>query len=366
MAKSGQNILLLGSYGRGNIGDDAFLLAALKLFRRHNLFINSADDELLPKSVRGQVTTIATSGNRDVLRKIRVFGSIKHIVYCGGDVWVELYGDRFPRQSLYKMVVVNLLARLFGKKVHYLGCGIGKLDGYSLFLAKLSARLAHSILVREPRSARVLNLGKIRVLPDLVTNVDMPMHHQRKRGEPFTIGLSILYHLPDPQKTFPWFMQVLAKSLRPTLQADTRIVLFPMLVSPSDPHDDAWASEQLTKLLDHPNVRVHTSREVEDYAQAVADVDLLIGTRLHANIIALMAGVPILGISYRPKVAQFFEMNGLGQYCLELEGMSASLLSEKLEAIRKDYATALKQVRAARNRNLQERAGYQDFVTHLT
>lgn len=362
MAKQPGDILLLGSYGRGNIGDDAFLLAALKLFKGHRLFINCADETLLPKAVKGKVTTIATSSNRDILHKLKVFRQIKHIVYCGGDLWVELYGDRFPRQSLYKMVIVNLIARLCGKKVHYVGCGIGKLRGYSLFLARLSARLAKGIIVREQRSARVLGLKKVVVLPDLVTNLDIEPARKRGKGK-YTIGISILYYLPDPKTSFPRLIKQLSEALGSLPSDRYRIVLFPMLASASDDHDDVWASEQLRKAMPGMDVNMFTGREVDEYVAALRDVDVVIGTRLHANIIALMAGVPTIGISYRPKVAQFFEMSGLGEYCIDLEDLTASLLQKKLANVEANRKQAVHDVVTARNRSIEERKGYQDFVT---
>ena len=361
MSKSKGDILLLGSYGRGNIGDDAFLLAALKLFKGHRLFINSANDELLPEAVKGKVSTIATSGSRDLLQKFKMFRQIEHIVYCGGDLWVELYGDRFPRQSLYKMVIVNLIARLSGKKVHYVGCGIGKLSGYSLFLARLSARLAQGIIVREPRSARVLNLKKVRILPDLVTNLDITTQRKQHKGK-FTIGVSILYYLPDPEKNFPRLIKNISKSLGRLPADQYRIVLFPMLSSPSDDHDDVWASEQLREALPGLEVSISSSREVDEYVAELRNVDVLIGARLHANIIALLAGVPVIGIAYRTKVAQFFEMSKLGNYYIELDDLTPELLSSKLQEVQDEYKTAMGHVIAARNQNIEERKGYQDFV----
>jgi polysaccharide pyruvyl transferase WcaK-like protein len=359
-----KNILLLGSYGRGNIGDDAFLLAAMKLFKGNNLFINSANDNLLPKAVRGKVTTIATSGNKDLLAKWNVFRSIDHIVYCGGDLWVELYGDRFPRQSLYKMIVVNLVARLFGKKVHYVGCGIGRLKGYSLFLARFSARLASNIIVREPRSARVLGLKRVRVLPDLVTNLDITPKLHQQRGK-FVIGISILYYLPNPEQSFPELIATLQEACAKLPRQDYRIVLFPMLASPSDDHDDVWASGQLEAALPDSDITIFSGREVSDYVTALEEVDLLIGTRLHANIIAMLAGVPSLGISYRPKVAQFFAMNGLEDYCFELSKLTADDLYQKIITIHDEIARARADFAHARERNLAERMGYQDLVDEL-
>lgn len=357
-----KNILLLGSYGRGNIGDDAFLLAALKLFKGHRLFINSANDGLLPAAIKGKVTTIATSGSKDLKRKFEVFRDIDHIVYCGGDLWVELYGDRFPRQSLYKMVIVNLLARLFGKKVHYLGCGIGKLTGYSLFLARLSARLAHGIVVREPRSARVLNLAKVQVLPDLVTNLDIDAKPKKQGKGKFVIGISILYHLPNPGTSFPHLIDGLSSWLATLPSKDYRIVLFPMLASPNEAHDDTWASDQLAKKLPNADISIFSGREVDEYVAALRDVDLLVGARLHANIIGLLAGVPSIGISYRPKVAQFFEMNQLGKYCIDLEEASPARLASTFEEVRTNMARAQQDFNNARQRTTESRKGYQDFV----
>jgi polysaccharide pyruvyl transferase WcaK-like protein len=359
-----QAVLLLGSYGRGNIGDDAFLLAALRLFKGHPLYINSANDELLPQAVQGKVTTIATSGGRDLLQKIRVFMKIRHIVYCGGDLWVELYGDRFPRQSLYKMVVVNIVARLFGKKVHYVGVGIGALHGWSLFLARLSARLAHGIVVREVRSARVLNLKKVQVLPDLVTTLApswTPAGPRQRKGK-FVIGISLLYHLPNPKENFPKLVRTLAEGLSRLPSSHYKIVLFPMLASPAEEHDDVWASAQLEQALPGADISIFDGREIDDYVAALADVDVLIGARLHANIIAIMAGVPALGISYRPKVAQFFAMAGLTEYCLELEKLTPGKLEKTLHAIRHDHQAVQRDVLAARERIIAEQGGYQSFV----
>ena len=59
--------ILLGSYGRGNLGDDVFLVAASELFANHKLYINSADDSLLPESAKGLVETISTTSGSDAI-----------------------------------------------------------------------------------------------------------------------------------------------------------------------------------------------------------------------------------------------------------------------------------------------------------
>ena len=80
-------ILLLGAYGRGNAGDDVFLHSALELFKDRDVYINSADDSLLPKQFQGKVKTISTVSPRDVFKKSRcILESVKLFIgaaICG-------------------------------------------------------------------------------------------------------------------------------------------------------------------------------------------------------------------------------------------------------------------------------------------
>jgi polysaccharide pyruvyl transferase WcaK-like protein len=355
--------MLVGSYGRGNVGDDVFLLSALKLFSGYTIYINAADPDLLPKKVRSKVRVVSTQAGRDVAAKLRMWRHIQHIVYCGGDLWVELYGDRFPRQSLYKMLGLNIIARLCGKRVHYLGCGIGKLRGYSLWLARMSARLAGDIAVREQRSADVLALPNVQVLPDLATVLDYPLQSQRSKRR-FTIGVSVLYHLPDPATNFPRLTHALAKLLEPLDPAEYEIVLFPMLVAPGENRDDAWASEQLQKQLPSHNPRIVAAREFDEYVQELAGLDVLIGARLHANILASLCGVPCLGIAYRPKVAQFFRSQNIADYCLELNQLGQ--LPKRLANLIQHHPQARQTFATIRQNSLQQGANYHSYVkTHF-
>ena len=126
MSSASKPILLLGSYGRGNIGDDAFLAAAIKHFPESSaLYVNSAYDELLPRVARDRTQTLATTSKHDLRKKVKAFRGIKHVVYCGGDLWVEVYGTAYPRRPLYEMIAMNFMARVSGKRVYYLGCGVG-------------------------------------------------------------------------------------------------------------------------------------------------------------------------------------------------------------------------------------------------
>lgn len=360
--------LLLGAYGHGNSGDDVFLHAALRLFAKHMLCINSADDNLLPAGVADRVTTIATVGKRDILKKLVTLLRTDNFVYCGGDLWVELYGERRPRQQLYKMLLLNLVGRLLGKKVFYLGCGIGALHGYSLFLARMSARLAHGIITREERSARVLQLPTVSVLPDLAINLPFyrpRLHHMPRANQPFVVGISLLYYVPDPKTGFPNLLKVLCE-LAIHFPPHTVLKLLPMQTGEETVHNDVWASEQLQQVLSK-NGFTATIEVVSDLASLVerfGDCHLVIGARLHAAILTTLNATPCLGIAYRPKVASFFADNNLGEYCVDIDALDQ--LPRVFSAMLANYAVAAERFYAASQMNLAEQPKYQHYVEMMT
>lgn len=357
-----ERILVLGSYGRGNTGDDAFLLAAIALFPGVRLYSNAANKELLPREARDIVETIATTNQsvHDISQKAQVFWSIQNIVYCGGDLWAELYGERFPRKSLYRMALLNIFARLTGKKVFYIGCGVGKLSGYSLWLARLSARMADGILVRDKRSAVLLHLPQVEIAPDLAINLPyyQPKRTAKKRRA-IRVGISVLYFVPNPKRNFPHLVNGIASFIN-ALPADAEIFLLPMLVSREIDHDDLWASEQVRAQVPDRGVRIVAAQDVMRCIKIMHDLDFVVAARLHANILATLSGTPCLGISYRPKVASFFRENGLEEYCIDiteldqLEPTFVRMLSQETKVRCK--------FRAVSKQNLEERSVYQAFI----
>lgn len=361
------NILVIGSYGRHNIGDDVFLLAAVEVFHGHNIFINSANDDSLPKSVIGKVQTISTVSNRDFVKKIKTFLKIKYVFYWGGDLWVKLYGDKFPRQALYKMLATNLICRLFGKKIFYVGVGVGDLRGYDLFLARSSARLANKIIVREQRTADIIGLPAITVLPDIAVNLPLTSNKGRpKKGprRPFHIALSVMYRIDKPDLNFSKYISDIASFVNTLDSKLFTISLIPMYVNPKDPRDDVWACEQLKKSIKNEiGVDINNSHDLDDFLKHLSKSNLVIGTRLHANILATLCQTPCIGISYRPKVKSFFDNAQLSQYCLDFSE------TDKIDVLFQDiygsYNSALVDYRNACDSLLKGKLRYNEIIHEL-
>lgn len=321
--KEAKPILLLGAYGRGNAGDDVFLHSAIELFPDKKIYINSAHDELLPEIAKTRMTTISTISASDTLKKIKIFFQIKDIIYWGGDLWVELYGTKMPRQLLYKMFISNILFRATGKRIHYVGCGIGALNGFSLWLARSSARMAKNIALRENRSFKVLGIKRAVVLPDLA--VALPynkttLHKKPQATQIFKIVISILESIPERETNFPRLINSIAELVNDLPADQFEITILPMHKAVDDPHDDVWASNELAKLInDKHEIKIIDDNSLENVIELLRNSNAVIGTRLHSNILATINGTACLGIAYRPKVKSFFSDNGIPEMCITLD-----------------------------------------------
>ncbi len=352
-----QKILIIGSYGRGNIGDDAFLVVLYKFFKdKYQIIINSAGDSRLPSEVEDKVQTLDTNFFSKPLVKIKTLFQIKAIVYGGGNLWLSLIGEKLPNRNLWKMVFVNFIAKVLGKKIYYLGCGVAELDSRSLRIAKLSANLADFIVFRDKDSSQRLGLKKYKykVLPDLTTNL-LPEKLQSKenKNKIKKVIISILYHVPDPEFNFPKLVDSLARIINKN--QDKQFILLPMMISNNLDQDDLWACKQLSKKLEKSNYEIFDGSSLEDYLQVLKEADLTVGTRLHSNILSFISGTPSIGIAYREKVQAFFDSNNLSNYCINMDNLDnldkiweniqdeITIYNQKLTTIRKNMLKKVKE-----------------------
>ncbi len=63
---------------------------------------------------------------------------------------------------------------------------------------------------------------------------------------------------------------------------------------------------------------------------AVGAADVVLGTRFHSVILALVAGVPAVALGYQPKSLGMMRMMGLERYCLPMDGAEPDRLADLL------------------------------------
>jgi polysaccharide pyruvyl transferase WcaK-like protein len=77
--------------------------------------------------------------------------------------------------------------------------------------------------------------------------------------------------------------------------------------------------------------RVMDARTVDEYMHEVVDALVVVGSRLHAVILALVAGAPVVAVSYARKVQRQVLDIGLGDYLLDMQDVRADDLLARID-----------------------------------
>jgi len=305
-----KKIAISGYYGFQNIGDEAILYSMIQAF-----------------DTIGGIEPIALSNNPKYTRKQygiesvdrwKLFALIKSLRKCdqlvsgGGSLLQDVTG---PKSIIYYLGVV-FLAKLLGKKVMFYAQGIGPINTpRGKWLMKWLANKADLITVRDEASKKLL--GQLGVnKPEIRETVDAVLGIDRKKvntqpGEKLLTEMGIFkdeapiigVSLREWQNSDS-YKKVMAKTCDNLIEMGYRIIFIPFhFPSDIDPGRDT------IKLMSRGEkaVLMENQVDVEEMLGLLGSLHMMIGMRLHSLIMAAVMGVPIVGISYDPKVDSFME-----------------------------------------------------------
>jgi polysaccharide pyruvyl transferase CsaB len=304
-------ILLSGYYGFGNIGDEAILAASIGALRaaRADLHIEvlSAD----PQHTAQQYCVRATprSNPWHILAAIRR----ADLVLSGGGGLIQ---DVTSRASPLYYLGILRLAQLLRRKTMVFSQGIGPLQSRRNTALTLSTfRRAHAITVRDEESAdwlrqRGFGDSAITVAADAALLLQ-PCATERAAGilgshgvatDAPRIGICV-----RPWPSAPELSDAIA-SLGDELaqELSAQVILLPF-----HPQTDVPFCQRTAARMHRRATVLGSGVSPSEVLGIIAHLDLLIGMRLHSLIFAGIAGRPLLGISYDPKVDAFLQSIGL-------------------------------------------------------
>jgi len=70
------------------------------------------------------------------------------------------------------------------------------------------------------------------------------------------------------------------------------------------------------------------SGDVTELREHFRSVSVVVGTRLHSCIVAMLAGTPAIGLAYQPKSLGTFRLLNLEEYCLDVESFEADRVAQ--------------------------------------
>lgn len=303
-------IVISGYYGSKNGGDEAMLAAMLEVLREEipNLSVTviSIDPEYTKQ--RHNVDAVPRPDILTIIKKIR---AADLLISGGGSLLQNVTSGR----SLYYYLAIIFFALIFGRKVMLYAQGIGPIRGSLAHkLMNLIVNRVDLITVRDRGSLKELSRLKI-TRPKIFCTADpvlaikpVPLDFGEKilarnsitRSGKF-IGVAIRHWLDWEN-----FSRELAAALDKLVEVTGAKIIFLPMKFP----EDITAAQTTAALMKSPSVVLNEEFTTREILSLVGCMDVLIGVRLHALIFAGVMGVPMLGISYDPKIERFLDSIG--------------------------------------------------------
>jgi len=346
-------VVLSGYYGFGNVGDESVLKAIIKGLRKIIPKVNITVLSATPKLTK-EFNGVDSISRNNCLKIIIKLLKAKYFISGGGTLFQNVTSTR----SLYYYLGLILLAKLLFRKVIVMAQGFGPLTGrINRLVTRFVLNRANLITLRDSNSYdELVKLGvkksKIKITADPAIILDKPGLEQGRKvlsleavrlNKPL-LGIAVrsvpLSEEEGFYKTLSGAVDWLVKNYN----------YAPVFVLFQCPEDMAETSKIINYMQEKSNV-IFRICQPNEMMSLIANFDLLIGMRLHSLIFAAMNHVPMLGLSYDPKVKAF--MNEIEQPDLEvshdLDLRSTKNTLEEIinnkDDIKKALASKLKQLK---------------------
>jgi L-malate glycosyltransferase len=304
------DVILSGYYGFDNLGDDAMLMGIINSLKEYHPHLR-----ILILSKKPIQTRLKTGHN--TINRINLFFILhtmrnSRLFLNGGG---NLIQDTTSTRSLMYYLGTILLAKVLGMKVMIFGNGIGPLN--KKFNQKISSFVLNkidAITLREKISLHVLK--EIHVTsPIIALTADPALTMDAKETRPqknilFEYGIPLENNLIGysirncrGDKNSIRALSKIADYL--TEKYDTIPIFIPM-----HHQNDVKTAQVIARKMKNKAYVITEKYEVNDILHLISKLQLLVGMRLHSLIFALKLEIPVIGISYEPKVEGFLEMIG--------------------------------------------------------
>lgn len=350
--RAGYAITFYGFYGASdtsslrNIGDNAILIAMLRSLSdipdKKQIVVTDCEGVY---SQYGEEFCVGL-GARDLPKWIPIIDRTKVLVLGGGGLFQDYGIARLTPFLLFRLLFLFWIA---GRKVMWYSVGIGPLlTKQGQLFTYLSARLADIISVRDYESEELLaKIGVPRknlyVTSDPAVMLSVPSVQIVTKTHRNRLGLSVLpiYRsvFCDAKKN-KQLENTLVQFVQSILNEGWCVRLFSFHDGPDTPF-----CRDIAACLNNENVRiVGPSMNVEQVLSEYSSLDFFLGMRYHSVIFSFIACVPAGAIIYHPKVRSLMKNAQLGDYAVELDGVTVARLKSILTRLENDNVVVVEKM----------------------
>ena len=335
-----RNILIAGYYGFGNTGDEAILKSMLDQFRaiRSNLEFTIISGNPEWTASHYDVNAIHW---RDIPAISATVKASDLVILGGGGLFQEyweykqeqLLTPKHHSMSFYGGIPV--LAALYERPLVIYAVGIGPVrteNGKKLI--RFAADQAIILSVRDEESRNLLqslgvNPGKIHITVDPAfglapaketSKTILKQLHIHKNDGPL-LGVS-LRNWKIGVSSSKWKMQIAHVLDRFITTFNGSVLFMPFQSIPGDElQDDVSAARDIIQTMARAD-RTHNIETVHSpdvLAGLITQCDFVFGMRLHSLIFGIHAAVPVMGLSYDPKIDLLLTRFGQEEYLFSIK-----------------------------------------------
>lgn len=305
------SIVISGYYGFANAGDEAMLTAMVEAFAALDPEVNILVLSGNPQQTRQQhgVKAIHRLNYPEIIAALR---SADLLISGGGSLLQDVTSDR----SFYYYLSIVMLAKKMGVPVMLYAQGIGPVQGNLARSAmRVIGNMVDLITVRDHGSKEELE-NLLVVKPPVHVTADpvlalMPMDRaigrmlfgQKgiERSSRPCIGICV-----REWQNWSHYKKVFAEVADKIIQKwDAQLVFLPMQWP-----EDVTAAKEIARRAKHDIPVLDEPYTTNELLAMIGQLDVLIGIRLHALIFAAIMNVPVIGVSYDPKIERFLHTLG--------------------------------------------------------
>src|SRR5262245_45901936 len=289
--------------------------------------------------------TFAAVGE-EIGQYVRAFQTLRGsrlFIVPGTGLLTDGYGNSAGGISPYSLFKWSAMARAAGCRIVFLSVGAGPINTRAgRLLVKASLRLANYRSFRDEASLRCIvdsgfRSNGDRVRPDLAFGLPPTVIPASQRTGGNVVGLGLMEHSvnygtnPEPE-SHSNYLTSLATFAHWLLEQDYTIRL---ILGDKDTH---VIDEFLAVLGAHDKTRViyEPTGTVPKVMAELAACDLVVATRFHNTVLALLLDNPTISISFHNKCTALMEGMELSDYCIDIRELDSATLIEKFQKLQRN------------------------------